>query len=54
MKLDLRAAAAAARDPLAHLSLVSGDALALFALGLLVGMIANRVWDWPNFPCWFG
>jgi len=40
-----------ATDPLRHVSLEMGDAIALFALGMLIGIIVNHVWNSP-FTCW--
>ena len=39
------------RDPLAHLSLEAGDAIALFVLGVMLGIIGSAITNSPLF-CW--
>lgn len=47
----IRKAASVGRDPLAHISLVTGDAVAIFVIGVTLGVVLDRVYMSYLF-CW--
>ena len=52
--MQLRKISQIARDPLAHLSIESGEGIALFVLGGCIGWILKAVVSGPICGCWFG